>query len=139
MAAVDPRGWARFEDVGLALLRLLVGSFLMWGTWDNISDPARMREFMDFMRGHGFVAVTLLAPLSVWAQFLSGALIALGLLTRWAGLVVAFNFLVAWVGVHWGDEYRLAFPALVLLVLGLYFAARGAGRLSLDRLLFARR
>jgi putative oxidoreductase len=62
----------------------------------------------------------------------------LGLLTRWAGLLLAFNFTVGVVMVHWHQTFREWWPAIVLVFLGLYFAARGAGRFSIDRIIGAR-
>lgn len=123
---------ARFSDAALLLLRVLVGSFLMWGTWDNIVSAERMGEFADFLTQLGCPLPGLAAPVSVYAQFLCGVLILLGLLTRWAGLVMTFNFIVAVWLVHPGADYRALFPPLVMIALSLYFATRGAGRYSVD-------
>lgn len=62
----------------------------------------------------------------------------LGLLTRGAGAVVAFNFVVALVMVHWNQDFRGWWPALVLVLLGLHFMAQGGGQFSLDALLSRR-
>ena len=74
-----------------------------------------------------------MAPLSVGAQFLCGLLLAAGFLTRWAGLVTAFNFGVAIVMVDRFGGGRASWPALALILIGLHLSARGAGALSLDR------
>ncbi len=128
-------GLAAFSDITLLALRLLVGGFLMWGTSDNIGSAERMAEFVAFQRQFGFPAPEILAPVSVWAQFVCGALIALGLLIRWAGLVMAAHFVIAVLMVHLGDDFRGQFPALVLIAASAHFAAAGAGRYSIDRLL----
>jgi len=122
----------RFGHHSDLLLRLLVGGFLMWGTWDNIVSSERMAEFVAFMNQFGFPAPDLLAPFSVWAQFICGALIVLGWQIRWAGLMMAIHFVVAWLMVHWGDDFRGQFPALVLIVLSLHWLTRGAGRYAID-------
>ncbi len=129
------RGLSRFSDAGLLLLRLLVGAFLVWGVWDNISSADRMAEFEAFMAQFGFPAAGVLAPLSVYAQFACGILFILGLFTRWAGLIMAFNFIVGFLMVHLADDFRAQFPALILIAVSLYFAAAGAGRYALDRLI----
>lgn len=126
---------ARFEDATLLVLRALTGSFLVYGTWDNITSAERMDEFAEFLAQFGFASPELLAPLSVWAQFACGLLLILGLLTRWAGIVVCFNFVIAVVMVHWTEDFRGWWPAIVLVALGLHFAARGGGRLAVDALL----
>ena len=127
-------GLSRFSDAGLLLLRLLVGAFLVWGVWDNIVSAERMAEFEAFMAQFGFPAPGVLAPVSVYAQFACGILFLLGLFTRWAGLIMAFNFIVGFLMVHLADDFRAQFPALILIAVGLYAAAAGGGRYALDRL-----
>ena len=128
-------GLSSFQDVSLLALRLLTGGFLVWGVWDNITDPARMEEFIAFMRASGFSAPALLAPFTVWAQFICGLLLMVGALTRWAGLIMTINFLVALVMVHLQDNFRTQFPALILIAVNFHFALAGAGRFSVDRLI----
>lgn len=130
--------FAGSEHIAILLLRLLVGSFLMWETWDNVSSAERMGEFVTFMEANGFIAAGLLAPLSVWAQFICGALLIVGLLTRWAGLVMVLNFVTALIMVHLEDPFRGQFPALILIGVSFLFYARGAGRFGIDRFLEAR-
>ena len=123
---------ARFEDVTWLLLRVLTGTFLMHGTWDNIASAERMHEFVEFLAKYGFPLPELMAPLSVWVQFLSGLALATGLLTRAAGVLVAINFIVAVVMVHWALDFRGWWPAIVLVVIGLHAAARGSGAYGID-------
>jgi putative oxidoreductase len=132
MTLLDPR-WDRYGDAALLAARVLVGAFLIWGVADNILSAERMREFERFLAGHGFPAPGLMAPLSVYAQAAVGLAFILGLGTRWAGLVCAFNFLVAVVMVDAKAGIRSAFPATALILFGLLFAALGAGRYALDR------
>lgn len=127
---------ARFRDLTLLGLRGVTGGFLMHETWDNVTSAARMDEFAEFLGQFGFPLPWLLAPLSVAVQFGCGMLLALGLLTRWAGLLIAANFAVAMVMVHRADEVRAMWPALVLVFLGIHFAATGSGKLGLDALVF---
>jgi len=122
----------RYSDLSLLLLRVLTGAFLIYGTQDNILSDARMHEFVQFLAKRGFVWPELMAPLSVYAQFICGVLLVLGLLTRWAGLLMTFNFIVAVVMVHWSQDFRGWWPAIVLVFISLHFALHGAGRYSLD-------
>ncbi len=121
------------DDLGFLLLRLLTGAFLVHGVWDNIESAARMQEFVGFLRANKFPWPELMAPLSVWAQFVCGLAFLLGAFTRWAGLVCAFNFVVACVMVHWHQDLRGWWPAAVLVVIGLVLATHGAGRFSVDQ------
>ena len=123
---------ARLADFGLLLLRIATGAFLVYQSHDNVFSAARMREFEGFMTQFGFLYPELLAPLSVYAQFVAGIGFILGLFTRWLGLITAFNFSVALWMVHWNDPVPLMWPAAVLIVLGLYFGLRGSGRFGFD-------
>jgi putative oxidoreductase len=125
-------GNERFADVGLLLLRVATGAFLIFQSHDNVFSNARMNEFEDFMRQFGFIYPELLAPLSVYAQFAAGICFILGIFTRWFGLITAFNFLVAMWMVHWADSVPQMWPAAVLVVLGLYLGLRGSGRFGID-------
>jgi putative oxidoreductase len=122
----------RLDDLALLLLRGVTGAFLISQTIDNVTSQARMVEFEKFLTQFGFVAPELMAPLSVWVQFLGGAALILGLLTRWAGLLIAFNFTIAVWMVHWPEDFRGWWPALILVFLGLLFATHGPGRYALD-------
>jgi putative oxidoreductase len=124
----------RLGDLALLMLRLMVGAFLVWGVWDNISSPAHMAEFVAFLRKFGFPAPELLAPLSVWAQFSVGLAFILGLFTRWAGIICAINFVVAIAMVDRFGGVRGSFASACLVFVGLYLAAYGPGRFGLDRL-----
>lgn len=128
-----------FGDAALLLLRLLVGAFLMWGTWDNIASGERMQEFVQFLTALKCPMPETAAPVSVYAQFVCGALIAAGLLTRWAGLVMTFNFIVAVALLTLGGgvtDFRALFPPLVMIAVPLFLATYAAGRLSVDALLW---
>ncbi|MDQ3245777.1 MAG: DoxX family protein [Pseudomonadota bacterium] len=126
---------ARFADVGLLLLRVVTGAFLIYQSHDNVFSAARMDEFVNFLTQFNFAMPELMAPLSVYAQFLAGIAFILGLLTRWFGLITAFNFVVAVWMVHWNDPVPGIWPAAILIFLGLYFGLRGAGRYGLDAMI----
>jgi putative oxidoreductase len=127
-------GNAPYADVGLLLLRVATGAFLIYQSHDNVFSPARMDEFAKFLTQFGFPAPELLAPLSVYAQFAAGAGFILGLFTRWLGLITCINFTVAVWMVHWSDPVPAMWPAAILSVLGLYFGLRGSGRYGVDTL-----
>jgi len=127
-------GNARHADLGLLLLRCVTGAFLVYQSHDNVFSPARMDEFVKFLTQFGFPVPELLAALSVYAQFAAGIAFILGLFTRWAGLITAFNFIVAVYMVHWNDPVPGIWPAAILVFLGLYFGLRGSGRYGLDAL-----
>jgi putative oxidoreductase len=128
----------RYADASLLLMRVAVGSFLVWGVWDNISSSDHMQEFVNFLAKFGFPAPAFMARLSVWVQFVIGILFVLGGLTRWAGILCAVNFAVAIAMVDRFAGVRGAFASACLILIGLYLATRGAGRFSLDQRLLTR-
>lgn len=129
---------ARFGDLGLLMLRWVTGAFLIYQSHDNIFSAERMQEFVKFLIQFNFVYPELMAPLSVWWQFIAGIAFVLGLLTRWLGVITAFNFIVAVWMVHWTQDFTGWWPALILVFLGAAFATLGAGRYSLDALIARR-
>lgn len=129
---------AKLRDIALLAARLGTGLFLIHGVWDNISDAARMEEFRQFLTANHFVMPELMAPLSVYAQFLCGLTLLPGLFTRLTGLILIFNFVVALLMVHWGQSFTLIWPAAILVAFAAVFATIGAGRLSIDRRLETR-
>lgn len=122
----------RHEDSALLLLRILIGGFLIYGVADNVVSATRMQEFVVFLRRFGFPAPEIMARVSVYAQLFCGLAFVFGLLTRWAGIVCAINFVVAILMVDRFAGIRGSFPSACLIMFGLYVAARGAGRFSVD-------
>ena len=127
------------SDMGLLLLRFVTGAFLIYQSHDNILSAERMDEFVLFLTQFNFIFPEVMAPLCVWAQFICGFALVLGLLTRWAGLVTTFVFIVAVWMVHWPQDFPGWWPALILVFLGILFATLGAGRYSIDQILESRR
>lgn len=123
------------EDLAYLFLRVLTGSFLVYGVWDNIISYDKMREFVSFMRANGFPLPEVLAPFSVYTQFLAGLGLIFGLFTRWSGVIIAITFIVAVLMVHWNQSFREWWPAAVLVGLGFLFASRGSGRYGIDKFL----
>lgn len=127
------RRLAAHGDIGLLILRIVTGGHLVFMTQDNVFSWARMLEFRDFLAQFGFPFPLFCAVLSVVGQFSGGLALALGLFTRFAGAIVAFNFVVAIVMVDAKQPYPGAFAALALVATGLCLMFTGAGRYSLDR------
>lgn len=97
----------------------------------------------------GFYTQTLglpssLAALAILMEFFGGLALILGLLTRPAALGLAVSMLVAIVKVHLANGFFLDLQgpadgmeyAFILLFVSLYFVVRGAGQISLDKLIY---
>jgi putative oxidoreductase len=125
----------RFRDDAPLLLRLFLGTFLIYMSQDNVFSSARMDEFTAFLGHHGFPIPAVAARVSVYAQFLAGILLLLGLFTRWAAAVMVINFVVAVIGVHLGTPFRSFLEPLAMLSCSAFLVIAGAGRISLDRII----
>ena len=122
------------------LLRVVLGVSMLYHGYEKLIPPGGLHRSDPLGGIHYFnhFVVSLGLPfwmgyLSVAAEFLGGAFLIVGLLSRFWGLMVAGNMLVAiWkVNSHHGyagSEYSIALVAMALMVL-----VAGSGALALDR------
>ena len=128
------------QPLAFLALRLYLGGFLIWGVWDNITEKGRMTEFAMFLATLNCPWPEIAALVSVWAQLIVGALLILGLFTRWAGLVLSLNFLVAVIlFATTSADARSQYPHAILVFIGLVFMTAGAGAWAADAFLERRR
>lgn len=83
-----------------------------------------------------------LQPATFWAwvvalvEFVGGIALAIGLLSRWAGLLLAIDMAVAAIVVHIPNGFFVSNGGvelvLILFVASLFFVAYGGGKLSID-------
>jgi len=120
------------KDYGAFFLRFIIGWRLIDGTQDNVFSSDRMLEFKVFLEQHDFAYPLAAAVVSVYAQFICGALYIIGLFVRPAALVMIINFLVALLTVHLGTTFVDSFQALMMLFGSIFFLFHDAGKLSVD-------
>lgn len=125
MPGVDPR-W------GIAAVRVAMGLILV------VAGVKKFAEGIGVTVGNfakwGILLPPLAGPLIAVLETVGGALLVLGLFTRWLGLLFALEFLVAAVWVKYRlfgwDFGRLD---LMLLAAGILLFFNGAGKPALDR------
>jgi putative oxidoreductase len=122
----------RRREYAALFIRLAVGTRLISGSQDNVFSYARMQEFEAFLAGNGTPFPLLSAFVSVYAQFVCGALFIVGLWTRPAAVVMGINFLAALAIAHRKTPFETTWPALMMLAAALFFLFHGAGRPSID-------
>jgi putative oxidoreductase len=125
----------RHRAYAALFIRLAVGTRLISGTQDNVFSSARMQEFAHFLAANGTPFPLVAAFVSVYAQFICGALFIVGLWTRPAAVVMSVNFLAALVIAHRDTPFEVTWPALMMLAAALFFLFHGAGRPSVDAML----
>ena len=121
------------KDVGILLLRLFIGSRLLYGVLDNILHWEHMLAFEAFLKNFHFPFPLLSAIVSVYAQAIAAILILIGFKIRWAALVMVVNFTIAYMAVHWGEQYDASTAPLAMLFCNALFLFTGAGKYSFDR------
>lgn len=150
---MDAQRQDRAVSIGLLILRLGVGGYLLThgrgklqmllaGDFDKMGDPIGLGPVLSLI----LVAV---------AEFLCALLVMLGLATRFAALVVVISMSVAAFVAHGSDPWTMEKgymlfmsgaskswaskePALLYLISCLALVLTGAGRFSLDALIWPR-
>lgn len=130
-------------DIGLLIIRLVIGlAFIGHGAqklfgWSGGHGLKGTGGFFDSIGLKPGIYMALVAGL---AEFLGGALFALGLFTPLAGIIIAGTMLMAIIKVHapngfWAAQNGYEFN-LVLLAVAIGIAMTGSGRYGLDSLIF---
>ncbi len=120
--------------IGILLLRIFIGSRLIYGVIDNIVSWDKMIEFSHFLEKSQFPFPLFNAVLSVYLQFIAGILILIGFKIRPAAFTMVINFLVAIIFVHlwFHDSVEGMTPALAMLFGSLALLFTGGDKISID-------
>ena len=125
----------KHSDYGAVFLRVLIGTFIIYGVQDNVFSYEHMQEFAVFLQQKNVPFPLFSAFLSAYAQFICGIMILLGAWIRLAAIPFIINFIAAVIIAHLGDTFRALFPALMMISAGFFFLFNGAGKLSVDEIL----
>ena len=128
------------QPVGYLLVRLLIGLAMMAHGYPKLFASER---FLTAFPQMGFPAWSVYLAGSV--EVFGGALLVLGLVTRYAAFLISGQMFVAFLMVHWKvaengylgflGKSRDEYPLLLAVVAFLLFTT-GAGKLSLDAIIF---
>jgi putative oxidoreductase len=127
---------ARDTDIGLLVLRILIGVVMAQHGWSKVSTfGEKFHTFPDPLHITSEVSFTL----TVFAEFFCSLLLLLGLLTRFAVIPLIINMtVITWVVL--GDEpWSKKEFAFLFLITYLCLLFTGPGKYSLDHLLFGKK
>jgi putative oxidoreductase len=125
-------------SLGLLVLRLVAGLFLATHGWAKFHDPSMKSQFFDGVSKMNLPAPNILAWAAIVAELVGGVLLALGFLTRlWAFLIMCVMGMAVF-KVHWGQGHQAMEMAALYGGIAVAFLFGGAGRLSVDGMLFCR-
>ena len=122
-----------YSDLLLAIPRI-VGCYFLAVNFGGSKFPCP-EWFIKDVAGYGFPFPAFFAWAAVLAETFGGALLVMGLLTRFAGFMVMCTMLVAIFFQKWGGEVWEMLPALGFLWISLYAIVIGSGRFGLDHLI----
>lgn len=146
LAAVDAQ---LAQDVALAIVRVAVGVFFACSGWNKLTNTARHGSLERNLTNNGLPAPTLLAWWVAGWEFVSGVMLAVGLLSAFSAGVLAIICIVAICCEARGKvaKYQpinrvdvvacwLYLPEVLYVILLAVNIIAGTGRYSLDYLLF---
>lgn len=122
----------KLTNVGPLVVRLITAFVMIPAGYAKVGDGGA--KFAGFVAKIGFPAPTISAWMAILAELVGGIFLALGLFTRWSAIFVAFTMAVAVYATR-NDNYSLA---LVLMFTSISLIFSGAGKFSLDELIFRR-
>ncbi|MEM6783542.1 MAG: DoxX family protein [Bacteroidota bacterium] len=123
--------------LGLLVLRLFAGLAMALAHGVNKVPPSD--GFIQTTAELGFPFPAFFAWMAGLAELVGGVLVAIGLLTRPASLLLVITMAVAAFGAHGGDPFSGQEKALLFGVVFLCTMITGSGRFGLDALLAPRR
>lgn len=124
-------------DAGLAVLRVI--AFLLLAFLHGIGKMPPQEGFVGRVGELGFPAPMLFAWLAGIAEFGGGILLAIGLLSRPAAMLIAGHFVLVVLIAHAGDALSDRELPILFLSTALLFLLAGPGRYSVDALIGRRR
>jgi len=124
------------SSVGLLLVRLMMAAILIVAGYSKFF-LAGLGKVADNFTGYGIPVPAVTAPFIAILELGGGILLALGLLTRYLGMLYTVEFIVAaYVKVAIipppGGGYTGGRLDMMLIVVAILLATHGAGRWSLD-------
>lgn len=126
-----------YNDYALLMLRVFIGLTMAFSHGLGKVPPPDM--LVSGLESMGFPMPFFFAWAASLAEFAGGILLALGLLTRPAALSMTITMAVAAFVAHAADPFAKKEMALLYLVTSAFICLVGAGKISLDSLLFKRK
>lgn len=126
------------KDYGMIFLRLVIGFRLVFGVWDSVTDWQQMLGVREFFEQAQIPFPMFSAFTAVYAEFIGGVLLILGLWIRPAAILLIIIFLVAVIYIDMHNPFVQSFSAWVILASAFTFLFCGAGRISMDEWLLKR-
>ena len=126
-------GLSPAANLGLTLLRIFTGVALMMAHGVGKIPPSD--GLVNRAGEIGFPVPIVFAWAAAFSEFVGGAFLALGFLTRVSSFFIACTMVTALIGVHRADPFQRQELAFLYFFIALAFMFKGAGDWSIDRYL----
>ncbi|MCD5381012.1 MAG: DoxX family protein [Candidatus Pacebacteria bacterium] len=127
---------AKFKDEAYALLRVVTGFSFLYHGWSKVFGEMGVAGFTGMLNGLGVPFAALVSYLVAYGELLGGLALMIGVFTHWVSKMYIVIMLGAIILVHFQNGYNVMAGGyeyqLLLLVLGFFFLANGAGKYSLE-------
>lgn len=123
------------KDVGLLLLRWMVGVFMLTHGIPKMMNFDALSQTFPSVLG---LSASMGLLLIIFAEVFASVLLLLGLFTRLATIPLIIGLGVAAFVVHAADPFAAKELALVYLIIYLVLLLTGPGKIALDRLIYNR-
>jgi putative oxidoreductase len=120
-------------NAGLTLLRIFTGIALMMG--HGVAKIPPSEGLISRAAEIGFPMPVVFAWAAAFSEFIGGAFLALGFLTRVSSFFIVCTMLTALLGVHYYDPFAKKELALLYFFISMAFLLKGANDWSIDRYL----
>jgi len=129
-------------DLGIFILRIGIGIMFIMHGYPKITGGTGTWEFLGMQMSHigiGFAPV-FWGFMAAFAEFAGGILLILGLFTRPVAFMMFFTmFIATLMHLHFGDGIKGSAHAIELGIVFIAVMIAGAGKFSIDNLLFRKR
>jgi putative oxidoreductase len=125
---------SRFKGYSPLVLRFIFLLYFILALQAKVYSGEAINAFSEQLAGLGFPIPLFFAFVGTWMVLIAYLLIVIGWQVRWAAIPIVIYFLVAIVTYHLPNNHSISktMPAIVLLMLGLFFLLNGAGKWSID-------
>ncbi len=125
------------QSLTLATVRVAIGIFMAYHGWE-VFNSVKMQEYSKWMVDLNFIYPSMAAYAGKGSELVGGILLALGLCTRFASLLLTLTMAVVSFGIGHGRILMEDQHPFLFVVFGLMFLFLGAGDFSVDKKLFSK-
>ncbi|PVD52671.1 DoxX family protein [Terrimonas sp.] len=123
---------------GLTFIRIIIGLLMVYHGWE-VFDKAKMVEYAKWERFNSYAAPAVMVYIGKGAELISGVLLAFGLFTRIAAVILIITMLYICFKVGNGRFWYEDQHPFLFALLGLIYFFAGGGKYSIDNILFKKK